>query len=62
MLTLPEVVTQLQDRRLSIVAEGCGVHENILRRIRDGENTNPEYETLKAVSDYLAPPAQAAEA
>lgn len=61
MLTLPEVVQQLQDRKLSKVAEATGVHENTLRRIRDGQQQNPAYETLKAVSDYLQPPTQAAE-
>jgi transcriptional regulator with XRE-family HTH domain len=51
MLTLDEIREKLKDRRLSIVAEACGVHPETIRRILRGNTTS--YETTKALSDYL---------
>ncbi len=52
MMTLEEIKNQLQDANLKRVAERAGVHYNALYRLMNG-NTNPSYETVKKLSDYL---------
>ena len=54
MLTLPEIVEKLRDRRPGIVAGACGVRVATIIDIRDGRTKNPSYDTIKALSDYLA--------
>lgn len=53
MLTLDEIKKRLADRRLNMVAEVTGLHYNTVRNIATGENPNPTYAVLKALSDYL---------
>lgn len=53
MLTLQEIRQRLADRRLNMVAEATGLHYNTVRNIATGENPNPTYAVLKALSDYL---------
>lgn len=53
MLTLEDIRKRLEDRRLNMVAEATGLHYNTVRNIAVGDNTNPTYEVLKALSDYL---------
>ena len=53
MLTLPEIVASLQDRRPAMVAKGTGLTRPTIAFIRDGKNTNPSYDTLQKLSDYL---------
>ncbi len=57
MLTLPEIVQKLQDRRAIVVAEACGLRVATVIDIREGRTKNPSYETTKALSDYLTGPA-----
>lgn len=42
----------MSDRKISQVARQTGVHQNTLYRILGGK-TNPSYNTLKALSEYL---------
>lgn len=53
MMTLPQIVEQLRDRRPGMVAQATGVRTNTIIDIRDGTTKNPGYETVKALSDYL---------
>lgn len=53
MLTLEQLKQALKDRRPSMVADATGLHFNTIRQIRDGENANPTYKVIKALSDYL---------
>ena len=53
MLPLTKIVTLLQDRKLYKVAAVTGIHENTIRAIAKGQNTNPTLNTLKALSDYF---------
>jgi hypothetical protein len=53
MLTLEEIQKRLLDRRLNAVADATGLHYNTVRGIASGENINPTYAVLKAISDYL---------
>lgn len=53
LLTLEEIRRRLSDRKLVQVAEAIGLHYNTVRNIAAGENTNPTYEVVKALSDYL---------
>ena len=54
MLTLEDIRKRLEDRRWTMVAEFTGLHYNTVRNIATGENKNPTYEVLKALSDYLS--------
>ena len=53
MLTLDQLREALQDRRVKIVSEATGLHPNTVAAIRDGRNTNPTYEVMVKLSEYL---------
>jgi hypothetical protein len=59
MLALEDIIAALSDRRIPMVQHATGLSYNTIANIRDGRNRNPEYSTLKALSDYLDPEAQA---
>ena len=50
---LKEIVTELQDRNLTVVAERTGISRNTLKNIRDGHNTNPTLSVLSEIYSYL---------
>jgi transcriptional regulator with XRE-family HTH domain len=54
MFTLEQIRTLLDDRNVEKVAENTGIHRNTISAIRAGTNTNPTYNTLKSLSDYLS--------
>ena len=54
MLDLKQIVTILQDRNLSEVCRRTGLNYITVWRIyKDSETANPNYETVKKLSDYL---------
>jgi transcriptional regulator with XRE-family HTH domain len=53
MLTLDQIREKLQDRRLSVVSEACGISHSYLHLIVNGKRVNPTYEVVKKLSDYL---------
>lgn len=53
MLTLPEIVEGLQDRRINRVARTCNLRIATVTDIRDGKTKNPSYDTVKRLSDYI---------
>ena len=53
MLTIEQIRTALQDRRIDVVAVSADVSYSTVRDIRSGANTNPTYETMAKLSDYL---------
>lgn len=53
MLKLEEIIQRLQDRNLSTVARAIGVTPAYLSAIKRGVNTNPSYDVVKSLSDYL---------
>ena len=53
MMTLNDIRLALIDRRIGLVAQATGLHVNTIRDVRDGENANPSYRVLVALSDYL---------
>jgi hypothetical protein len=59
MLTLEQIRSQLQDRRLTVIAQRTGLHPNTLRDIRNNADCNPSHRVLAALSDYLTGSAQA---
>lgn len=59
MLTLEQIREQLQDRRLTVIAERTKLHPNTLRDIRNNPDCNPSHRVLAALSDYLTGSAQA---
>ena len=52
MMNLEEIRLRLVDANLKKVAEKAGIHEARVYRLMSGE-TEPMYETVKALSDYL---------
>ena len=62
MLTVSEIKTRLKDRRIAVVAQATGLHENTIRDITSGRNDNPKIKVVEALSDYLEPPVATAEA
>ena len=53
MLTVDQIRTALQDRRLAVVAEATGITRVSLNNIRNGTTKNPSYNTVVALSEYL---------
>ena len=53
MMDLKQVRDQLLDRRIDIVASETGLGYTTVCEIRNGTQTNPRYNTLKALSDYF---------
>jgi hypothetical protein len=53
MLTLDQIKAALADRRIKMVAQSTGLHNNTIRDIRDNPKANPSYRVMKALSDYL---------
>jgi hypothetical protein len=58
MLTLELIRAQLQDRRLTVIAERTGLHPNTLRDIRNNADCNPSHRVLAALSEYISSSAQ----
>jgi hypothetical protein len=52
-MNLEEIKAELKARRLSIVSMDTRITYNQLWRLRKGQDTNPQYKTLKTISDYL---------
>ena len=50
MLTLDQIRTQLQDRRLAIIVKATGLHYNTLREVRDNADANPTYKVIKLLN------------
>lgn len=53
MLKLEQIIERLKDRNLSAVARAIGVTPAYLSAICRGVTTNPSYEMVKRLSDYL---------
>lgn len=56
MMTLEEIRAALGDRILVRVARNTGISRGTLWAIREGRMDNPNYETIKTLSDYLSGP------
>jgi hypothetical protein len=59
MLTLEQIREQLQDRRLTVIAERTKLHPNTLRDIRNNADCNPSHRVLSTLSEYIKSSAQA---
>lgn len=53
MLTLEEIKTRLEDRKIAKVSEDTKLPERTITRIRDGITINPDYSTLLTLSNYF---------
>lgn len=53
MLSLDQISRLLSDRKLDVVSVRAGLHRNVIAAIRDRKTTNPNYLTIKKLSDYL---------
>lgn len=53
MLSIEEIRSKLKDRKVTVVSQATGIHKNTIYKIRRGQVTNPELETVKTLSDYL---------
>jgi len=53
MMTLEQIVFELQDRRASVVARSTGLRVATVTDVRERRITNPAYDTVRRLSDYL---------
>lgn len=53
MLSLEEIRERLQDRRLRVIAEKTSLSYPTVLNVRDNIRSNPTYEVLKKISEYL---------
>lgn len=53
MLTLPEIQEKLKGTNLSEAARETGIHPSMMWRIANEPDQNPQYKTIKKLSDYL---------
>ena len=53
MLDLDQISRLLADRKLDVVSAKTGLHRNVIAAIRDRKTVNPNYMTVKGLSDYL---------
>ena len=53
VMSMDEIKSALEDRKLNVVAKAIGVHPNTLSELKNGRLTNPRYSTLEALSDYF---------
>lgn len=53
MLTIERIRELLLDRRLAMVADATGIHYATIQAIKTGKVTNPSYETVRLLSEYL---------
>jgi len=51
--TLERIKRALSDRNLAKVAAQTGLHENTIRAIATGKNTNPTLQTIEKLTEYL---------
>jgi predicted transcriptional regulator len=54
MMTVEQIRFQLRDRRLDLVAKGSGLSASTIRDLRNGEQINPNYRTIKRLTEYLS--------
>jgi len=53
MLTLDQIVNNLNKQNISKVAAATGINYQQISRIKRGDDINPTYRTFKKLSDYL---------
>jgi len=53
MMTLEKVREALKDRRIDVVAKATGLSKDAISDIRNGNSTNPRYQTVQRLADYL---------
>lgn len=53
ILTVERIREMLSDRHLKIVSDKSGVKYHTVRAIASGEVTNPSYESVRRLSEYL---------
>lgn len=54
LMTLEEIKDALSDRNIRAVSAACGLKYQTVLGVANGKNTNPSYETYKALVEYLA--------
>lgn len=58
LLSIEQIRRRLEPMQLSKVEQATGVHRNTLYAIRNGKNTEPSYQTIRKLSEYLQQVAQ----
>lgn len=53
MLAVDDIKRLLIDRRLDVVSRATQISRGTLAAIRDGKNENPNYTTIRKLTDYL---------
>lgn len=52
-MDISEMRRLLKDRRLDVVSEATGLHNNTIANIRDGSTTNPSMKAFNKLRVYL---------
>ena len=55
-MTPEQIRDALQDRRIDAVADATGIHRNTIAHLRSGKTTNPSWETMRRLTEYLSAP------
>jgi len=53
IIPLERIRRALEDRNLAKVAVATGLHENTIRSIASGKNSNPQMATFEKLAQYL---------
>jgi len=53
MIGLEGIKARLQDRRLDTIKDATGLSKTTISSIRDGKQANPNYETMRLLSEYF---------
>lgn len=53
MLTLDQIQEKLKGKNLSEAARATEIHPSMMWRIANGHDKNPQYKTMKKLSDYV---------
>lgn len=53
MLDLTEIKRALDAMRIDKAAQATGIGYSTIQQIRSGQQANPRYTTIKALSDYI---------
>lgn len=52
-MELDKIRNELLDRRVGMVAKATGISRVTIAAIRDGQVTNPQWDTVKKLTEYL---------
>ena len=55
LLSLDQIIAELEDRKISVVSRKTGIPYGNLRNLAKGAVKNPSYKDIDALREYLKP-------